>query len=556
MTRDLIVAVAFMLAVPFAVLPCGAASCTLLTDAEGGTGAWTKQTRWKDGAMPQAGDDINIRASVTVTDAEMPVLMRAAYAVTRGTATVLTLDLDNDYEVATALAGDGAVVRKGSGKLVFRSSKSNMVGGFAFEAGTVVLPPNASQMCRIVVRGGRVEMAEDFTDAASRPLPPLEIASPGVVCLPRSGSLTVRGISGDGTFVVHPEADTTKAQQLVLVGTEDGRAFTFSGTVPENLAFTLSGGNQRLLKPSGESRRDFRLQRGIMGVASFGEGSEAGSFGTSRVWMQGHGDAAHRDVARGIVYNDVANERAFDALEPGQVALDATGVYFEERYAPGKLFTAYVDNTTARWPLGTALVFRLPSEATVCGYDLVSGWYEDTKEKPFKWTVTDWTLEGSPDGRAWRTLDAKSGYLTCRAGKNYWLSDARPYDEASTGFPIASEDGRCVKGQTLGTVAVATGATLEVRGSPAATGLSVGVDWAGTFRGVDFAQTGTLTVKVPIDAGRAFTIPCSFEDCAGTENLKNWTLSFDGDPGSTWALARADASGLLFAKQGFILIVK
>ena len=267
-------------------------------------------------------------------------------------------------------------------------------------------------------------------------------------------------------------------------------------------------------------------------------------------------DAEHRDVARGIAYNAVANERAFDALEPGQVALDAAGDAFVKRFPPGNLFTEYVDNTTARWPLGTALVFRLPSEATVCGYDLVSGWYEDTKEEPFKWTVTDWTLEGSPDGRAWRTLDAKSGYLTCRTGQNYWLSDARPYDGASTGFPIDSEDGICVKGRTLGTVAVATGATLEVRGEPAATGLSVGVDWAGTFRGVDFAPTGTLTVEVPIDAGRAFTIPCSFEDCAGTENLKNWTLSFDGDPGSTWALARADASGLLFAKQGFILIVK
>ena len=118
-----------------------------------------------------AGDDINIRASVTVTDAEMPVLMRAKYAVARGTATVLTLDLDEDYEVATALAGHGDVVRKGSGEQVFLSPESTMAGGFAFEAGTVVLPPNASQMCRIVVRGGRVEMAEDFTDAASRPLP-------------------------------------------------------------------------------------------------------------------------------------------------------------------------------------------------------------------------------------------------------------------------------------------------------------------------------------------------------------------------------------------------
>ena len=150
MKRDLIVAAAFMLAVPFAVLPCGAASCTLLTDAEGGTGAWTDQTRWKDGAMPQAGDDINIRASVTVTDAEMPVLMRAKYAVARGEATVLTLDLDADYEVATALAGDGAVVRKGSGTLVFRSPESSMAGGFAFEAGTVVLPGCAGSSYAVV----------------------------------------------------------------------------------------------------------------------------------------------------------------------------------------------------------------------------------------------------------------------------------------------------------------------------------------------------------------------------------------------------------------------
>ena len=106
MKRDLIVATAFMLAVPFAVLPCGAASCTLLTDAEDGTGDWTDQTRWKDGAMPQAGDDINIRASVTVTDAGRAFTIPCSFKDCAGTENLKnwTLSFDGDPGATWALA--------------------------------------------------------------------------------------------------------------------------------------------------------------------------------------------------------------------------------------------------------------------------------------------------------------------------------------------------------------------------------------------------------------------------------------------------------------------
>ena len=75
------------------------------------------------------------------------------------------------------------------------------------------------------------------------------------------------------------------------------------------------------------------------------------------------------------------------------------------------LFKPYERDYTARWRRGNAapdpnspatwpaLVIRLPETATapVVAYDMITGWY-DGADKPFKWTPTDWTMEGSVDG--------------------------------------------------------------------------------------------------------------------------------------------------------------
>ena len=80
-------------------------------------------------------------------------------------------------------------------------------------------------------------------------------------------------------------------------------------------------------------------------------------------------------------------------------------------------------------------------------------------------------------------------------------------------------------------VSVASNATLRAEGRvPTLSRLKISAAGAGTIDGFDFAETGTLAV---VDAPRGgATLPLQFVDCTGIRNIKNWTLTVNGEPSS------------------------
>ena len=84
---------------------------------------------------------------------------------------------------------------------------------------------------------------------------------------------------------------------------------------------------------------------------------------------------------------------------------------------------------------------------------------------------------------------------------------------------------------TNAVVSVASNATLRAEGGRyTLSNLKVSAAGAGTIDGFDFAESGTLAV---VDAPRGgATLPLQFVDCTGIRNIKNWTLTVNGEPSS------------------------
>lgn len=297
------------------------ASCRVLSDSEGGTGDWSQSTRWNGGQVPQQGDDINIYSSITATDADMAILQRGAYIVARGMSVVLTIDVENDYTVSGEIDGPGKCVKCGSGSLTLNKMSHQIVNGIVVEEGDLVLD-NKCKVTLLSAQGGMVYANNNGTYVET-----LDVRAPSVAYMPPSGHWIIGGLTGDGSLLRRPES--TGNQQVIFSGASDGRAFEFSGSVSPNLSFTISSSdgkkaNQRLLKAESESTGDFRFVDGVMGVAKIGNSGNAGSFGTSDVWMQCNGlDSAPTLLYLGTEPETTSRKFAFTSNPLGEMTLDA-----------------------------------------------------------------------------------------------------------------------------------------------------------------------------------------------------------------------------------------
>lgn len=284
-------------------------------------------------------------------------------------------------------------------------------------------------------------------------------------------------------------------------------------------------------------------------------------------------DAQHNDLALGITYNADANGRVHACLRPGQAAFesaDCAGGQNGMKNDMDNLFKPYERDYTARWSRGNvapdpnrpttwpSLVIRLPENVTapVVAYDMITGWY-DGADKPFKWTPTDWTMEGSVDGVTWAPLplDEKAGWTRARNGDNYWLSDATVCTGVSSGFAIGTTTGSGIRTLAIGALAVAPGATLAVAGAASVSEWDL-ASGAGTVTGVSFAETGTLKVAIPASARQLYAVPCALQDCTGLVNLKRWTLLVNGEPTTKWSFVRASGNEMIFSTGGFIISIR
>lgn len=299
------------------------ASCRVLSDGEGGTGDWSKSTRWKDGQIPNDGDDINIYSSITATDADMTILRRGKYIVTRGAAVTLTIDIASDYTVSGEIDGSGACAKTGAGKLTLDKMNHQIAGGITVVSGELALANSCKATLISAKQGGTV-----FIDSSNVSIVTLDIQAPGIAYLPETGNLTIGGLAGDGALLRRPSA-AANYQQVIFVGASDGRSFDFSGDVSPTIAFTTSAGsstkcNQRLLNTASSSTKDLRFQDGVLGITRFGSTSNPGSFGSGPVYMQCNGEAS----APTFLYLGTAGETTdrvfnFTANPLGEMTFDA-----------------------------------------------------------------------------------------------------------------------------------------------------------------------------------------------------------------------------------------
>ena len=284
-------------------------------------------------------------------------------------------------------------------------------------------------------------------------------------------------------------------------------------------------------------------------------------------------DAEHNDVALGITYNPAANGHVKTTLRPGQAAFETSDCWSstDANKVIDNLFKPYVENMTARWSRNSqipdpsqpdtcpSLVIRLPANVTapVVAYDMISGWFEYGVIAPFHSAPIDWTLEGSVDGVNWEpvALDSKTGWTTAGSGNNYWLSDATVCTGIAAGFPISTSTGAPSQTLALGALSVAPLATLSVTGSASVSELDL-ASGAGTLSGVSFADTGTLKVVIPPEAGYTYSVPCALQDCTGLANLKKWALLVNGEPAEKWAFLRATEDEVFFSRAGFAIFVR
>lgn len=152
-------------------------------------------------------------------------------------------------------------------------------------------------------------------------------------------------------------------------------------------------------------------------------------------------------------------------------------------------------------------------------------------------------LEGSIDGFVWDELhnatpdDDRS---SAQGVTSYaWISDGSAFKNSSTlrpglGYRL-SKTKRTLAVEPLsrvGKVSVAPGATLRTDTRIPLRNLSVDVAGAGTVEGFSISDAEGSTLEVsnfPVGGFESHTLPLTFVDVDGLENLKRWTLKLDGE---------------------------
>ena len=176
-------------------------------------------------------------------------------------------------------------------------------------------------------------------------------------------------------------------------------------------------------------------------------------------------------------------------------------------------------NTWITW------TFRIPDGRPIRGYNLRKNW-GFTKYPRY------WTLESSPDGSIWETMDEQSNYPVYATDGTYWFNGAGngPSPTSLIDFDKQVKPTLPTTGGLASDVniKVASGATFDaslVTGGQEISTLTVDYAGGGTLKGVRFAFTGTLYLQnVPAGTDiNEFAIPLTFVGAADTANLANWT---------------------------------
>ena len=284
------------------------------------------------------------------------------------------------------------------------------------------------------------------------------------------------------------------------------------------------------------------------------------------------------DVAYGQSHlGEVSNAVTFNPLDATAFCLfDNTKTTPSGGYYGGMRFYTASQITLADSNTWVPFVFRLTNgTARAVSCDFVYPGTASNDVSAVRMFPTAMRLEASNDGIHWEqvwendTLEVPWGlpneYRWASNGDSWWAGyhTAR---KASAGKSFAfSRTGQQRVTSTLTSIpnlSVAVGASLRIEsdvGTTAPTVSAVTVDGtsgAGTVERVAFAANGTLDVTGVGDAACAM-LPLGFAGADGASNLKDWTITVDGErPAKYVCTVSADGSQLTVSRRGTVFIVR
>ena len=165
------------------------------------------------------------------------------------------------------------------------------------------------------------------------------------------------------------------------------------------------------------------------------------------------------------------------------------------------------------------------------------------------------SLEGSLDGVHWDVLTN----VTTSAAVSKWTfaNSAVTSDNAAVhtggGLIAGGPEGTANALEGISSVSVAVGARLVAQGAATVPGLTVDASGAGTIDGFAFADNGTLDVlNLPSDGG---TLPGTYVNCTGFENIRNWTFTVGGETTKKYRMS-VSGDSICIVPVGMRVIVK
>ena len=158
--------------------------------------------------------------------------------------------------------------------------------------------------------------------------------------------------------------------------------------------------------------------------------------------------------------------------------------------------------------------------------------------------VKSFIMEGSLDGIHWDSLT--NIVLETNVG-NKWMGSGASYSAGNSGthtggWPLAGgPEGVVPALASVSSVSVASDARLVAVGPVAPIkGLSVDVGGAGTIDGFAFAGEGSLNVENLPDDGA--TLPGTYLNCTGFDNVADWSLKVGGDDTKRYRIAYSNGT--------------
>ena len=290
-----------------------------------GSGGWAEDGRWLENKAPGAGDVVEFRdCTGIVTKADAPTLAKIASVKLTGSGSGLVMSNDaedGDFEFGKPVAGDGVLIKRGTGvtRMTYAETAVKtgywMAGGLEVLEGTLVLPRSPS------------------TDLY---LTKLTVMAPGVFMhTGNSYTRIVNGLWGNGTVsndVSKPMyiSGGTAQSPAVFSGRFTGMAYPClqSNGTASNLVQYFTGVDS-------DCTRDFLLYMtdGVAGFAKFGNTADGakGSVGRAQQTLYYRGQRGRmlylgdgETVTKTIGFGTGTQEAILDAGEHGGLTFNGT----------------------------------------------------------------------------------------------------------------------------------------------------------------------------------------------------------------------------------------